>query len=120
MKYFSLIAIMIPKNESATKGNSHLRGLHRQSEESLLSAYGWENVELKHDFCEVEYLPENDRTRYTISPDSRKELLRRLLALNHSLHVEEIETEPRDKKKLGIQKRTLNKKDEIQENLFLE
>ena len=31
----------------------------------------------------MDYLPENDRIRYTISPVARKEVLRRLLALNH-------------------------------------
>lgn len=31
----------------------------------------------------METLPENDRVRYTISPAARKEVLKRLLALNH-------------------------------------
>jgi hypothetical protein len=38
---------------------------------------------MEHDFYEVETLPENDRVRYTISPATRKELLKRLLAENH-------------------------------------
>jgi hypothetical protein len=32
---------------------------------------------------------ENDRTRYTIHSDARKELLKRLLLLNHKLYAEE-------------------------------
>lgn len=39
---------------------------------------------------EVDYLPENDRTRYTIHPDARKEILKRLLLLNHERYEEEV------------------------------
>lgn len=46
-------------------------------------------VELRHDFYEVDYLPENDRIRYTIHPNARKELLKRLLLLNHEIYAEE-------------------------------
>jgi hypothetical protein len=64
-------------------------------DETVLEAYGWstgsENpVNLFHDFYEVDYLPENDRTRYTIHPDTRKEILKRLLDLNHKIHEEEV------------------------------
>ncbi len=38
---------------------------------------------------DVETLPENDRTRYTITPQARKELLTRLLKLNHHRAAEE-------------------------------
>jgi hypothetical protein len=34
--------------------------------------------------------PENDRVRYTISPDARKEVLKRLLKLNHEIHEQEV------------------------------
>jgi hypothetical protein len=53
---------------------------------TVLKAYGWEDIDLTHDFYEVDYLPENDRVRYTISPDARKEVLKRLLKLNHEIH----------------------------------
>jgi len=43
-----------------------------------------------HNFYEVDYLPENDRIRYTIHPDARKEVLKRLLLLNHERYEEEI------------------------------
>ena len=46
-------------------------------DERVLNAYGWEDIKLAHDFYEVDYLPENDRVRYTISPDARKEVLNR-------------------------------------------
>jgi hypothetical protein len=52
-------------------------------DETVLKALGWEDINLAHDFYGVEYLPENDRVGYTISPDARKEVLKRLLKLNH-------------------------------------
>ena len=48
------------------------------------SGYGWQDLDLEHDFHEVETLPENDRIRYTMSPAARRELLKRLLAENHA------------------------------------
>ena len=36
------------------------------------------------------YLPENDRVRYTVSPDARKEVLKRLLKLNHKILEQEV------------------------------
>jgi hypothetical protein len=41
----------------------------------FLKAYGCEVIDLAHDFYEVDCLPENDRVRYTILPDARKEVL---------------------------------------------
>ena len=50
-------------------------------DETVPKAYGWMDINLAHDFYEVDYLPENDRVYYTISPESRKEILKRLLKL---------------------------------------
>jgi len=67
--------------------------------DAVLKAYGWEDIYLAHDFYEVEYLPENDRVRYTISPDARKEVLKRLLKLNHKIHEQEVKAGPHTKGK---------------------
>lgn len=76
--------------DSGYAGILQLRSLHRQLDEAVLAAYGWTGqVALGHDFQEVETLPENDRVRYTISSSARKELLSRLLALNHQRSAEE-------------------------------
>lgn len=69
--------------EAGYQGILELRRLHRELDEAIRDAYGWQALDLGHDFHEVETLPENDRVRYTISPTARKEVLRRLLALNH-------------------------------------
>lgn len=80
----------------AYAGLLRLRELHRDMDNAVLGAYGWHEpsddgpaIDLCHDFYEVDYLPENDRTRYTIHPDARRELLKRLLLLNHKRHAEE-------------------------------
>jgi methylase of polypeptide subunit release factors len=75
--------------EEAIAGIVKLRELHVQMDNAVLEAYGWQDVQLKHDFYEVDYLPENDRVRFTIHPDARKEILKRLLELNHKIFEEE-------------------------------
>jgi hypothetical protein len=113
--------------EEAVAGIIHLRELHVEMDNAVLEAYGWweaqvsppastavsppakgeypkgegvrEGVSLHHDFYEVDYLPENDRIRYTIHPDARKEILKRLLELNHKIHEEEVKAGLWDKKK---------------------
>ena len=96
----------VPPEQRATAGSLtqlqareailHLRDLHRQLDQAVLTAYAWHQpgpdghaIILGHDFHEVETLPENDRTRYTITPSARKELLTRLLKLNHHRAAEE-------------------------------
>lgn len=77
------------ESEAGYQGILELRKLHRELDEAILAAYGWTGLKLGHDFYEVETLPENDRVRYTISPAARKEVLKRLLALNHQRAEEE-------------------------------
>jgi len=69
--------------EAGYRGLLELRRLHQALDEAVRDTYGWQDLKFDHDFYEVETLPENDRVRYTISPTARKEVLRRLLALNH-------------------------------------
>jgi methylase of polypeptide subunit release factors len=104
--------------ESALADVLQLRTLHELMNQAVLAAYGWDKpsdagpaLTLGHAFYEVDYLPENDRTRYTIHPDARKELLKRLLLLNHKLYAEE-EATGMHKKKQG--KKTTSEGDEVQ------
>jgi hypothetical protein len=71
------------ETEAGYQGILELRRLHRQLDLAIRDAYGWPDLDLGHDFHEVETLPENDRVRYTLSPTARKEVLKRLLAENH-------------------------------------
>ena len=96
----------------AVRDIQHLRELHKQMDELVLQAYGWDEasdngpaIDLKHNFYEVDYLPENDHIRYTISPEARKEILKRLLKLNHEIHEKEVE-------QAGNKKKTVKKKKE--------
>jgi hypothetical protein len=87
--------------DEALTGIQQLRELHVELDRTVLSAYGWHvdslessertfpAVDLAHNFYDVETLPENDRTRFTISPGTRRELLARLLSLNHQRAAEE-------------------------------
>lgn len=70
-------------------GLVELRRLHVEMDNAVHDAYGWQDLDLGHGFHDVETLPENDRIRYTISPTARKEVLKRLLALNHHRAAEE-------------------------------
>ncbi len=72
------------ETEAGYRGLPELHRLHQELDEAVRDAYAWQDLKLDHDFYEVETLQENDRIRYTISPAARKEVLRRLLALNHA------------------------------------
>jgi hypothetical protein len=84
--------------DEAIQGILKLRELHVQMDNAVLDAYGWNDIALNHDFYEVDYLPENDRVRFTIHPDARKEVLKRLLEFNHKIHAEEVAAGLWDKK----------------------
>lgn len=73
----------LPEAEAGYEGILKLRRLHCELDLAVRDTYGWTDLDLGHDFVEVDTLPENDRVRYTISPAARKEVLRRLLAENH-------------------------------------
>ena len=123
--------------EEAITGIIKLRELHVQMDNAVLEAYGWgpstgqagsvggapspsgrAGVGLSHDFYEVDYLPENDRIRYTIHPDARKEILKRLLELNHQIHEEEVKKGLWDKKKMGAYKKVVGKVNVVEEEGF--
>jgi hypothetical protein len=108
--------------ECGYQGLLELRRLHRELDLAVRDAYGWQDpstgsgqaLDLGHDFHEVETLPENDRVRYTISPGARKEVLRRLLALNHGRSAEEVPKSPPKKEK----RRRLAPESDVEGDLF--
>ena len=65
---------------------------------AILTCYGWQDLDLEHGFHQ------NDRgqTRFTVSPEAKRELLRRLLELN--LQVAEGEREGERGRKGGGEK----------------
>jgi hypothetical protein len=62
----------------------HLRDLHRQMDEVVAAAYGWDDLLLEHDFHDTA-----QGVRYTISEAARREVLKRLLSLNFERYEEE-------------------------------
>jgi hypothetical protein len=89
-----------------------LRNLHEEIDRLIIELYGWSDIQLRHGFYEVEYLPEQDRTRFTVHPDARKEILKRLLKLNHQIH--KVETADKKQTVKGSKK----KKNDISPTLF--
>jgi hypothetical protein len=71
-----------------------LRELHQKIDQAVAIAYGWGDVELGHDFHEIDYLPEGDRVRFTISEEARLEVLRRLSKLNKARFDEQPQSSP--------------------------
>jgi hypothetical protein len=61
-----------------------LREIHVELDESVAEAYDWTDIHLGHGFHKTA-----QGVRFTIGPDARREVLRRLLALNHERHAEE-------------------------------
>ena len=83
--------------EAGYAGIIESRRLHVELDTAIRDAYGWHDLNLGHNFIEVETLPENDRVRYTLSPEARKEVLKRLLALNHQRAAEQAKLAPTKK-----------------------
>lgn len=75
----------------------HLRDLHVEMDNAVATAYGWSDLDLGHGFHET---PQG--VRFTISEKARREVLARLLQLNHERYEEEARQglHEKDKKKV--------------------
>ncbi len=91
-------SIMLARQEGLTKTYNHfhdqdehsadivkLRELHKEMDEKVAHAYGWDDLLLGHGFHETK-----QGLRYTISEAARREVLDWLLLLNHTRHEEEV------------------------------
>jgi hypothetical protein len=70
------------------------RDLHVEMDNAVAAAYGWSDLDLAHGFHETK-----QGTRFTISEAARREVLARLLKLNHERYAEEVAQGLHDKKK---------------------
>ena len=61
---------------------------------AIAAAYGWTDLDLGHGFHETK-----QGVRYTISEPARREVLARLLKLNHERYAEEVKQGLHEKKK---------------------
>lgn len=62
-----------------------LRELHIEMDNAIAKAYGWQDLKLDHDFHQTK-----QGLRFTISDTARREVLDRLLQLNHERYAEEV------------------------------
>jgi len=62
-----------------------LRELHKEMDEAVAAAYGWTDLDLGHGFHQTK-----QGVRYTICEEARREVLDRLLELNHQRYAEEV------------------------------
>ncbi|MEH2335222.1 Eco57I restriction-modification methylase domain-containing protein [Nostoc sp.] len=71
-----------------------LRELHIEMDNAVAAAYGWQDLELSHGFHQTK-----QGLRFTISEIARREVLDRLLELNHQRYAEEVAQGLHDKGK---------------------
>jgi hypothetical protein len=66
---------------------AELREIHLLIDEATVRAYGWDDLldQLDHGFH-----PAGTYTRYTIGPAAQREILDRLLELNHARYADEV------------------------------
>ena len=64
---------------------ARLRELHVEMDRAVAAAYGWDDLDLDHGFHETA-----QGVRFTISEAARREVLGRLLELNHQRYAEEV------------------------------
>ena len=62
-----------------------LRELHVEMDYAVAAAYGWTDLDLGHGFHETK-----QGIRYTVCEEARREVLDRLLTLNHERYAEEV------------------------------
>lgn len=91
-------------NRDATSADvTDLRRLHMEVDYRVANAYGWDNLDLEHGFHETKF-----GLRFTISESARREVLHRLLKLNHERYEEEVQQGLHDKK-MGRRKKSAPK-----------
>jgi hypothetical protein len=71
-----------------------LRQLHVEMNNAVAASYGWTDLDLGHGFHKTK-----QGVRYTISEPARREVLARLLKLNHERYAEEVKQGLHEKKK---------------------
>ena len=79
--------------DEASSDIQRLRDLHVEMDQAVAAAYGWDGLDLGHSFQETK-----QGIRFTISQSARREVLSRLLKLNHERYAEEVKQGLHDKK----------------------
>ncbi len=82
-----------------------LRDLHVEMDQAVAAAYGWTDLDLGHGFHETK-----QGVRLTISEPARREVLQRLLKLNHERYAEEVKQGLHNKKRKGTKSKGRGRK----------
>lgn len=82
-----------------------LREAHVEIDAATAEAYGWDDLDLGHDFHRT-----RQGQRFTIAEDARVELLDRLLELNHQRYEKEVAKGLHDKKKRSTKAKSSSSK----------
>jgi hypothetical protein len=80
--------------DEASADTQKLRQLHVEMDSAVAAAYGWTDLDLGHGFHQTK-----QGLRYTISESARRDVLARLLKLNHERYAEEVRQGLHEKKK---------------------
>jgi hypothetical protein len=81
-------------SDEASADIQRLQQLHVEMDRAVAAAYGWADLDLGHGFHQTK-----QGLRYTISEAARREVLGRLLTLNHQRYAEEVAKGLHEKKK---------------------
>ena len=83
-----------------------LRKLRMKMDAAVINLYGWNDIELQHGFHNTV----RDGIRFTISKNVRREILQRMLKLNHERYEEEVRQGLHDKKNKKTKSKTSQRK----------
>ncbi len=81
------------KPDETSEDIQTLRNLHVEMDQAVARAYGWNDLDLGHGFHETK-----QGIRFTVSEPARREILDRLLQLNHERYAEEVKQGLHEKK----------------------
>ena len=81
-KGFTAIYNLLNSRAEKSDDIKKLRELTIIMDQAVADSYGWDDLKLDHDFYEADYLSGKDRSRFTISGTTRREILKRLSELN--------------------------------------
>ena len=105
------------KRDDTADDIQKLRELHVEMDLAVAAAYGWNDLDLYHGFHETK-----QGVRFTISEPARRDVLARLLKLNHELYAEEVKQGLHGRrgaaKKAAPQKKAASKATKQEASLF--
>ncbi|EJY55742.1 transcriptional regulator, TetR family [Alicyclobacillus hesperidum URH17-3-68] len=87
-----------------------LRELHVKMDQAVANVYGWYDLDMKHGFYET-----RQGVRYTLCETACREVLERLLELNHECYEKEMNKDRADKEKDKLKTTRRSKKSKVQD-----